>query len=62
MNVVSLPELFTIAGLMFVGGAVLASLYWYNKLTLLRIYWIRVEHSLARAEGREPRNIDEVVS
>ena len=40
------------------GTCVATTLYWLNKITSWRIRWIELEHDLARAQGREPRDID----
>lgn len=42
----------------FIGGGALASLFWLYRVEVWRIRWIEMEHDLARALKREPRDIE----
>jgi hypothetical protein len=47
---------FAVAG----GFFCLGGLWFSRKVLFWRIKWIELEHDLARAQGREPRDISEV--
>lgn len=44
--------------LSFLSGVILTTLYFFRKIEMWRIRWIEVEHDLAKAEHRSPRDID----
>lgn len=48
-----------LVGMAFAGASFMAA-YLLPKVQKWRIRWIELEHDSARAEGREPRNIDSV--
>lgn len=51
--------LFLVIG--FVSGGLIASLFWETRDSIWRIRWIEMEHDLARAVGREPRDINTAI-
>ena len=53
-------EHFLILFLIAVGFFCLGGLCFSRGVQTWRIKWIELEHDLARAEGRKPRNISEV--
>ena len=43
-----------------IGGFCLGAMLQLKKVLFWRIEWIKLEHELARTQGREPRDINEV--
>ena len=45
-----------------IGGYCIGALWYLKKVSMWRIRWIELEYKSAQAEGRHPRNIDDVFS